>query len=171
MALAAGSTGAARRALEAAVAGVTGMPEARLGGAELGPSTSAMARTNKFAARSPWPARSADGRPAGQPQPLVERANEILRQGRGRILEFEPWHPLTARGFKVAQLIGERLHDPRSPRPWASPKAASSHVEHILAKLGASRQAEIARRGERCRRPARLRRLKRGSTLDRSFSR
>jgi DNA-binding NarL/FixJ family response regulator len=59
----------------------------------------------------------------------------------------EPWRPLTAREFAVARLITDGLTNAEiaSERSIAS-KTASSHVEHILAQLGASRRIEIAAR-------------------------
>lgn len=57
----------------------------------------------------------------------------------------DAWAPLTAREFQVARLIA----DGRTNREIAAdlavtPKTAASHVEHILAKLGAERRTEIA---------------------------
>jgi DNA-binding CsgD family transcriptional regulator len=61
------------------------------------------------------------------------------------VTETEPWHPLTAREFEVARLISEgRTNAEIAEELGIAPKTASSHVEHILAKLGASRRAEIA---------------------------
>jgi len=63
----------------------------------------------------------------------------------GRIAVDEPWRPLTAREFDVARLISEGLTNAEIAEELGiAPKTASSHVEHILAKLGASRRAEIA---------------------------
>jgi len=64
---------------------------------------------------------------------------------RGRGLEEEPWRPLTAREFEVARLIAEGLTNAEiAAQLDIAPKTASSHVEHILAKLGVTRRAEIA---------------------------
>ena len=53
--------------------------------------------------------------------------------------------PLTAREFEVAQLIAEGATNREiAERLVIAPKTASTHVEHILAKLGVSRRAEIA---------------------------
>jgi DNA-binding CsgD family transcriptional regulator len=53
--------------------------------------------------------------------------------------------PLTAREFEVAPADRRGRHQPRDRRaPGHRPKTASAHVEHILAKLGVSRRAEIA---------------------------
>lgn len=53
--------------------------------------------------------------------------------------------PLTAREFEVARLIAEGATNREiAERLVIAPKTASTHVEHILAKLGVSRRAEIA---------------------------
>ncbi len=78
-------------------------------------------------------------------RPLMARADELARIGRGRGTIEEPWHPLTAREFEVARLIAEGLTNGEiADQLDIAPKTASSHVEHILAKLGVTRRAEIA---------------------------
>jgi DNA-binding CsgD family transcriptional regulator len=57
----------------------------------------------------------------------------------------EPWHPLSAREFEVAQLIAAGLTNRQiAERLVLSPKTVSAHVGHILTKLSAGRRAEIA---------------------------
>jgi DNA-binding CsgD family transcriptional regulator len=64
---------------------------------------------------------------------------------RGHVAVDEPWRPLTAREFAVARLITAGLTNAEIASELSiASKTASSHVEHILAKLGASRRAEIA---------------------------
>ena len=78
-------------------------------------------------------------------EPLVARAAQLARTAKGRGAEQDPWHPLTTREFEVARKIAEGLTNAELADELAiSPKTASSHVEHILAKLGVSRRAEIA---------------------------
>ena len=80
-----------------------------------------------------------------QATPLIARADQLARTARGRGTEQEPWHPLTTREFEVARKIAEGLTNAELADELSiSPKTASSHVEHILAKLGVSRRAEIA---------------------------
>lgn len=56
-----------------------------------------------------------------------------------------PWYPLTAREFEVARAIAQgRSNAELAAELGIRPKTASAHVEHILAKLGARRRAEIA---------------------------
>jgi len=53
--------------------------------------------------------------------------------------------PLTAREFEVAKLVAAGATNREiSERLVISPKTASAHIEHILAKLHVSRRAEIA---------------------------
>ena len=76
---------------------------------------------------------------------LQARVDELARAARGRGLADEPWRPLTVREFEVARLIAEGLTNGEiADRLEIAPKTASSHVEHILAKLGVTRRAEIA---------------------------
>ena len=79
-------------------------------------------------------------------EPLLTRAEELARvTHRGRGTLDEPWRPLTSREFEVARLISEGMTNAEiGDALTISPKTASAHVEHILAKLGVSRRAEIA---------------------------
>jgi DNA-binding CsgD family transcriptional regulator len=78
-------------------------------------------------------------------RPLLDRAAELSRLAKGRGAEMEPWHPLSVREFEVARKIAEGLTNSAiAEELFVSPKTVSAHVEHILAKLGASRRAEIA---------------------------
>jgi ATP/maltotriose-dependent transcriptional regulator MalT len=57
----------------------------------------------------------------------------------------EPWHPLTAREFEVAELVAAGMTNRQiAERLVVAPKTVSAHVEHILTKLGAARRTEIA---------------------------
>jgi DNA-binding CsgD family transcriptional regulator len=77
--------------------------------------------------------------------PLLARADELARVGRGRGLLAEPWRPLTVREFEVARLIADGMTNGEiAGELTIAPKTASAHVEHILAKLGVTRRAEIA---------------------------
>jgi DNA-binding CsgD family transcriptional regulator len=145
VALAAGSTGTARTSLEAAVAGWDRL--GRLWEGQWARLDLALAhvRSSRFAAAV---AIAAEVRETavrlGSPS-LLARADELLRQARGRVAVDEPWRPLTAREFDVARLVSEGLTNAEIAEELGiAPKTASSHVEHILAKLGASRRAEIA---------------------------
>jgi DNA-binding CsgD family transcriptional regulator len=57
----------------------------------------------------------------------------------------EPWYPLTAREFEVAQLVAAGLTNRQiADQLVLAPKTISAHITHILTKLGAARRAEIA---------------------------
>jgi len=78
-------------------------------------------------------------------EPLLARADDLTRLARGRGVEDEPWRPLTVREFEVARLIADGLTNAEIAAELSiAPKTASSHVEHILAKLGVARRVEIA---------------------------
>ncbi len=77
--------------------------------------------------------------------PLEQRVDELTRIAKGRGSIEEPWRPLTLREFGVARLIAEGLTNGEiAERLEIAPKTASAHVEHILAKIGVARRAEIA---------------------------
>jgi DNA-binding CsgD family transcriptional regulator len=70
---------------------------------------------------------------------------ELARAARSRGALDEPWRPLTGREFEVARLIADGLTNAEIAGELSiSPKTASAHVEHILAKLAVARRAEIA---------------------------
>jgi DNA-binding CsgD family transcriptional regulator len=78
-------------------------------------------------------------------KPLQVRAEELSRQARGRGADEEAWYPLTVREFEVARAIAEgKTNAEIGSDLFVSPKTVSAHIEHILAKLGVSRRAEIA---------------------------
>ena len=59
--------------------------------------------------------------------------------------QAEPWHPLSAREFEIAQLVAAGLTNREiAGQLVLAPKTVSAHITHILAKLGAARRAEIA---------------------------
>ena len=145
VALAEGATGVARIALESAVAGWDGHGrtwEATWARVDL---AHCLVRSNRFAdaVTLAMDARAAASR-LDSPV-LAERADAVLRMARSHATDEEPWRPLTAREFEVARLIGEGQTNAEIAEALGiATKTASSHVEHILAKLGASRRAEIA---------------------------
>ncbi len=144
--LAAGSTGAARDALEAAIRGwderrrIWEATWARvdLAGCHL--------RSNRFADAAAILTTARDTATALGSAPLLARIEElshVTHRGRGSL--DEPWRPLTSREFEVARLISEGMTNAElADQLSIAPKTASAHVEHILAKLGVARRAEIA---------------------------
>ncbi len=78
-------------------------------------------------------------------EPLLARVDELSRANRGRGLDDEPWRPLTVREFEVARAIAVGMTNAEiATELVVSPKTVSAHVEHILAKLGVARRAEVA---------------------------
>jgi DNA-binding CsgD family transcriptional regulator len=143
--LSAGSLTAARDALQNAVRGWTERGriwEATWARLDL---ASCLMRSNRFAEATTVLAEARSTATALGSDPLMARADELVRVGRGRGSFQEPWRPLTSREFAVARLIAEGLTNAEIAGELSiAPKTASSHVEHILAKLGVTRRAEIA---------------------------
>jgi DNA-binding CsgD family transcriptional regulator/tetratricopeptide (TPR) repeat protein len=80
-----------------------------------------------------------------QSEPIVARVDELAATARSRGITDEPWRPLSAREFEVARLITRGLTNAAiASELTLSPRTVGAHVEHILAKLGATRRAEIA---------------------------
>jgi DNA-binding CsgD family transcriptional regulator len=145
VALAAGATGVARHELEAAVGGwdergrIWEATWARLDLANC------LTRLNRFteAAGLAVEARAVASRLDSRP--LADRADVLQQMAHGHVSVDEPWRPLTAREFAVARLIADGLTNGEIATELSiASRTASSHVEHILAKLGASRRTEIA---------------------------
>ncbi len=142
---AAGSTGRARTALEAAVRGWDEWGRVWEGTWARLDLASVLLRTNRIAEAIALveEVRSIGDRLGSRP--LADRAAELLRAARARHPSDEPWRPLTAREYEVAKLIAAGWTNVEIAAELdIAPKTASAHVEHILAKLGASRRAEIA---------------------------
>jgi len=75
----------------------------------------------------------------------VVGAADQLAASFGRGLKAEPWYPLSAREFEVAQLVAAGLTNRQIAEQLVlAPKTISAHITHILTKLGAARRAEIA---------------------------
>jgi DNA-binding CsgD family transcriptional regulator len=145
VALAAGATGVARHALETAVKGwdergrVWEATWARLDLANC------LTRLNRFADAVVLAVEARAVASRLDSRPLADRADALHRMARGHGSVDEPWRPLTAREFEVARLVTQGLTNTEIASELSiASKTASSHVEHILAKLGASRRAEIA---------------------------
>ena len=145
VALASGATGVARRALEAAIDGWDERGRAWEGTWARLDLANCLARQNRYANALTRAMEARDAALRLGSRPLVERAETLQRMARGHASEDEPWRPLTVREFDVAKLIMSGMTNAEIARELSiAPKTASSHVEHILAKLGASRRTEIA---------------------------
>ena len=143
--LAAGSVGKARESLEAAVTGWNALErtwEAAWARLDL---AHCHLRSNRYAEAAALLAEVGGWAAAQRSQPLLQRVRELQQVARGRGSTDEPWHPLTAREFAVAKLIHDGLTNGEIGSELAiATKTVSAHVEHILAKLGVARRAEVA---------------------------
>jgi DNA-binding CsgD family transcriptional regulator/tetratricopeptide (TPR) repeat protein len=143
--LASGATGVAREAFEAAVRGWDERHrtwEATWARLDL---VACDLRSNRFAEAASILADARETASRLESWPLLRRADELAQVGRGRGSLDEPWRPLTSREFEVARLIAGGLTNGEIAGELSiAPKTASAHVEHILAKLGVTRRAEIA---------------------------
>jgi DNA-binding CsgD family transcriptional regulator len=78
-------------------------------------------------------------------QPLRDEAETLLRRVRARSVDEVAWSPLTAREVEVARHIARGETNAQiAIALGVSPRTVTAHVEHILAKLGAGRRAEVA---------------------------
>ena len=141
----AGSLNAAREALETAIGGWTERGriwEATWARLDL---ANGLLRANRYAEAASVLATVRATAEALGSTPLIARTDELARIGRGRGTVEEPWRPLTAREWEVARLISEGMTNAEiAGELTIAPKTASAHVEHILAKLGVARRAEVA---------------------------
>jgi DNA-binding CsgD family transcriptional regulator len=145
IALASGATGVARQKLEDAVIGWDGKGRIWEGTWARLDLANSLTRQNRFveAARLALEAGAVASRLGSRA--LADRADVLQKMARGHVSAEEPWRPLTAREFAVAKLITAGLTNGEIAGELSiASRTASSHVEHILAKLGASRRAEIA---------------------------
>ena len=143
--MSAGSLTAAREALERAIGGwrERGRTWEELS-AELDLAQS-LIRANRHADVAAVVKRVRDRASSMDSEPLLTRANELSSAGRSRGADDAPWRPLTVREFEVARLVADGFTNAEiASELGLSPKTASAHVEHILAKLGVARRTEIA---------------------------
>ena len=76
---------------------------------------------------------------------MLDDAADRLAASFDHTRQAEPWHPLSAREFEIAQLVAAGLTNRQiADQLFLSPKTISAHITHILTKLGAARRAEIA---------------------------
>jgi DNA-binding NarL/FixJ family response regulator len=78
-------------------------------------------------------------------RPLADRARGVLHAARARHPDEVPWAPLTTREFEVARLVTDGLTNAAiAGQLGISTRTVGAHIEHILAKLGVGRRAEVA---------------------------
>jgi DNA-binding CsgD family transcriptional regulator len=142
--LAAGRTGKARELLESAHAGWTGRSrwwESQWCAVDLARCAIASNRRTEASTLVDGVRVSASALGA---KPLLDAAAEVG----SRLDEHDaaqPWSPLTLREFEVAKLVAGGLTNREIAEELRiTVRTAGSHLEHIRAKLGASRRSEIA---------------------------
>jgi DNA-binding CsgD family transcriptional regulator len=143
--LAAGSLSASRESLERAVRGWNERSrvwESTWARVDL---ASCLLKMNRYAEAASHLASARDMATRLESTPLISRIDELSEIAKRHGSFDEPWRPLTIREFEVARLIAGGLTNAEIAGELAiAPKTASAHVEHILAKLGVARRAEIA---------------------------
>ena len=143
--LARGSTGRARTALTAAHSGWIARRRFWEGSWAALDLAACHARTNRPADARRLADEVAEAARVRSAGPLLAEAERLLGRIRARATTSEPWAPLTAREFEVARLIAEgRTNVEIAGELGLARKTVTAHVEHILAKLGAGRRAEVA---------------------------
>jgi DNA-binding CsgD family transcriptional regulator len=144
LALADGATGKAKTALTAAVAGWTERRRTWEGTWAVVDLARAHLRSNQRSDAMRLAAEVGDTALALGAMAIVQASGDLLRVAT-RGAEPEPWAPLTAREFEIARCVADgRTNVEIAEELGITHKTVASHVEHILAKLGVGRRAEIA---------------------------
>ena len=143
--LAGGSLGRAQRALESAVGGwarVHRVPD-RIA-ATIDAAACHLRAGRALAALDTARQASADAAEL-RAAPLMARADAIIEAARARHPDASPWAPLTSREYEVARLIAAgRTNASIAAELGIAARTVGAHIEHMFAKLGAGRRAEIA---------------------------
>jgi DNA-binding CsgD family transcriptional regulator len=143
--LAQGSTGKARAALEAAREGWRSRNRAWEGTWAAIDLARCLVRSNQRVEASRIAATARDDALRIGSPPLVAAADDVLVTAGRRGQPAEPWAPLTAREYEVARLVADGRTNPEIGKALhVATKTVAAHIEHILAKLGLGRRAEIA---------------------------
>jgi DNA-binding CsgD family transcriptional regulator len=143
--LQAGSTVAARGHVEAAILGWDALGRIWEGTWARLDLAACLIRSNRHADALPVLSAVQEVADRLESPPLRTRCDELNSLARRRGVTDEPWRPLTTREFEVARLVAEGMTNAEIAEELGlSPKTVSAHLEHILAKLGAMRRAEVA---------------------------
>jgi DNA-binding CsgD family transcriptional regulator len=143
--LQAGSTVSARGHLEAAILGWDALGRIWEGTWARLDLAACLIRSNRHADALPVLRAVKETAEQLDSPPLRDRCEELSSLARRRGVSDEPWRPLTTREFEVARLVAEGMTNAEIAEELGlSPKTVSAHLEHILAKLGAMRRAEVA---------------------------
>jgi DNA-binding CsgD family transcriptional regulator len=143
--LAAGATGRARESLERAAAGWRERRRAWEAGWAMLDLARCAARSNQKAVAARIATRARDEATRLGSGPLRVAAEAVLETTGRRGEAGEVWAPLSAREFEVARHVAAGLTNREIGGELdVAPKTVAAHIEHILAKLGVGRRAEIA---------------------------
>ena len=144
LSMAEGATGQARTSLAKATSGWVERRRTWEGTWALVDMARAHLRSNQRTEAARLAADARDGASGLGAVAIVAAADDILRVAR-RGADPEPWAPLTSREFEVARLVADGCTNVEiADELGIARKTAAAHVEHILAKLGVGRRAEIA---------------------------
>ncbi|HET9456889.1 MAG TPA: LuxR C-terminal-related transcriptional regulator, partial [Candidatus Limnocylindrales bacterium] len=142
--LATGSTGRAREELKNAAAGWHDRRRAWEGAWAVLDLARCAVRSNQKPDASRLATQARDEAIRLDSGPLRSAAEAVLATTGRRGDGGEAWAPLSAREFEVARLVAAGLTNREIGAELdVAPKTVGAHVEHILAKLGAGRRAEI----------------------------
>jgi DNA-binding CsgD family transcriptional regulator len=142
--LATGSTVMARTELEEAATQWAALPRTWEATAARLDLITALLRASRHAEAAPVLAEARSVADRLGSVPLLRRADELGQVVKSRGTIDEPWRPLTVREFEVARLVAAGMTNAEiADELGLSPKTVSAHLEHILAKLGAMRRAEV----------------------------
>lgn len=143
--LAAGTTGPARSALAAARTGWLAHGRVWEGTWASIDLARCAYRSNRVVEATTLLAEASVAAVAMGAAPLVTAVDDLAALIRGRGAATAAWAPLSAREFEVARLVSAgRTNREIAAELHITAKTAGTHVEHILAKLGAARRTEIA---------------------------
>jgi DNA-binding CsgD family transcriptional regulator len=143
--LAAGSLGRAQRQLDAAVTGWTrfGRVPDRIG-AMIDAAGCHLRAGRALAALEAATEALVDATALGA-EPLIDRARTVVETARARHPDAAPWAPLTSREYEVARLVADgHTNVSIAAELGITPRTVGAHIEHIFAKLGVGRRAEVA---------------------------
>ncbi len=140
-----GSLARAQRSLDAAAAGWTAVGRVPDAIAATIDAAGCSLRAGRLVAALSTSQEAIDAATAVGARPLADRARVVLDAARARHPDAAPWAPLTSREFEVARLVADGYTNAAVAEELGiAPRTVGAHVEHIMAKLGVGRRAEIA---------------------------
>jgi DNA-binding CsgD family transcriptional regulator len=143
--LAGGSLGRAQQSIDAAVTGWTTLRRMPDRIAAMVDAAACHLRAGRAVAAVEGAAQALAEATALGAVPHVERARTILEAARARHPDASAWAPLTSREFEVARLVADgHTNASIAAELGITARTVGAHIEHIFAKLGVGRRAEVA---------------------------